>query len=385
MQLTKNEHKIHLPFHVSKRLNISKKKLWLIRVIGYLVAFLLAGVLTTIIKPGSFGAFFQNMFLGIIDPSDPDIFTGFLESSAIFLLLALALLPCFKMKYWNIGAEGCATVGCLITALITSYCPSDMPSALVLILAVLASMVGAAIWSLIPGIFKALFNTNETLFTLMMNYVAILFTGWVVTSSNRTASGTWGMITQHQLSSVGGVKYIISIIIVVLVTILMWFYLKKTKHGYEVEVVGGSPDTAKYIGINRKKVIIRTCILSGVLCGLAGFLIVAGRKHTLTSNILGGQGFTAVLIAWLGHFEVLEVVLYSCLCGFFNRGAFNAASFVGIDQNIFSGIITGLFFLVVIAVEFFTTYKIMKNPKENKPSEVPPTPPVDEAKAKEEC
>jgi len=373
MQLAKEKRKFQLPFHVVRRLDVNPKRNWILRIIGFIVAFFLAGVLTTILKPGTFGSFFVEMFKGVFDAGDPDIFTGFLEKSAILLLLALALIPAFKMKYWNIGAEGCATIGCLITAVVTSYMPSSMPDFLVLIIAVVASMLGAVIWSLIPAIFKAIFNTNETLFTLMMNYVAIFLTTWIVTNSNRTASGTWGT-TNVYLPDIAGIKYIIPIVIVIIVTVLMWFYLKKTKHGYEISVVGGSPDTARYVGINKKVIIIRTLILSGALCGLAGFLMVAGNQHTLRGDMVGGQGFTGVLIAWLGHFDPLEVIIYSCLCGFFSKGAFNAASYVGMDQNIFSGIVTGLFFLIVIAFEFFANYKVLKREKENVKNKEPDKP-----------
>lgn len=365
MQLHAEKKKFQLPIHIAKRLDISKKTSWIIRIVGFLAAFLLVGVFTTILKPGTFVDFYKNMFLGVFDPSDPDMIMGFLETVSIFLLLALALLPAFKMKYWNIGAEGAATMGCLITALITSYCPESMNSFLVIILAIAASMLAGMIWSFIPAFFKAKFNTNETLFTLMLNYVAIFLTQWVIDYINRGSSGKWGIITNHQLPDVFGLKYVITIIIVIVVTVLMWIYIKKTKHGYEISVVGGSPDTARYIGINKGKVIMRTLILSGALCGLAGFLIVAGRQHTLTSTMLNSRGFTAVLIAWLGHFEPAQVILFSVLIGFFDRGAFNAASFIGIDSNIFAGIVTGLFFLVVVASEFFTSYKILKRKKDD--------------------
>lgn len=360
MQITREKPKLEFPFHVAKRMDTSKKTIWVIRSFGFIIALLLSAVFTTILKPGSFGTFFANIFAGIFDPSDPEMLTSFLEYAAILLLLALALLPSFKMKFWNIGAEGQAMIACLMTALITTYMPSDMNSALVLLLALAASLLASIIWAVLPAIFKAFFNTNETLFTLMMNYIAIGLCSLTVAACFRTSSGTWGSIYTHQLPDLFGIKYILTIIIVIVVAVLMYFYLRKTKHGYEISVVGESHNTAKYVGINVKKVIIRTLVLSGALCGLAGFLIVAGNKHTLNNNLLAGRGFTAVLIAWLGHFDSIEIIVYSLLVAFFSRGAFNAASHIGIDTTYFSGIITGVFFLIVIATEFITNYRVLR-------------------------
>ena len=147
--------------------------------------------------------------------------------------------------------------------------------------------------------------------------------------------------------------------IVVIVSIIMIIYLKKTKHGYELSVVGASVNTAKYVGINVRKVIIRTMILSGAICGLVGFLLVSGHHHTLSANLAGGRGFTGVLIAWLGKFEPGAMILYAVLVAIFQRGSTKAASYVGINKSEFSAIVTGIFFLIVIATEFFANYKIL--------------------------
>ena len=380
MKLAKLTHKKPHKFHIIKRLNVDKKKMWLVRIASFVVAFLLAGVITSIIKPGSFMPFTVNMFLGVFDPNDMGMLFNFLGEAAILLLITISLLPAFKMKYWNIGAEGTCTIGCLVTALITSYCPSSMNSALVIIIAIIGAVAAGMLWSFIPAIFKAKFNTNETLFTLMMNYVAILLTTWVVTSLNRGGSGTWGLIRNHQLPEIDGVPCLFIIIFAVIITVLMILYIKKTKHGYEIEVIGGSDNTAKYIGINKSKVIVRSLLLSGALCGFVGFLIVAGKEHTLNPNVLNSRGFTGVLIAWLGHFSPVECILYSFLSAFFSKGAFNAASFCGMDSNIFSGLISGIFFLIVVVTEFFVSYKIARIEDNSDTSNVDPAPPIEEIK-----
>ena len=139
----------------------------------------------------------------------------------------------------------------------------------------------------------------------------------------------------------------------------MIIYLKFTKHGYELSVVGESINTARYVGINVKKVIIRTMILSGAICGLVGFLLFNGYHHTVNSSIAGGRGFTGVLIAWLGGFKPGQMILYAFLVAFFQRGSSNAASAVGISKANFSSIIVGIFFLIIIATEFFVNYRVL--------------------------
>jgi len=363
MQIVREKQKHQFPFHVVRRMDVSKTKGWIIRIASVLGAFLIVSLFAMIIKPqsGSFVNFITKMWGGVFDPKDPEIFTQFLGTASILLLISLALLPAFKMKFWNIGAEGQLTIGCIISALITTYMPRSVNSGLVLILALLASIVGGIIWALLPAIFKAIFNTNEVLFTLMMNYIAIGIASIVIYTCNPGGNNTWGIIKNHQLPDLFGVPYLLIIIIAVVAAVLIWLYLSRTKHGYEISVVGESRNTARYVGINVKKVIIRTMILSGAICGFTGFLILTGSEHTLKSTIIGGQGFTGVMITWLGHFDVAQIAFFSVVSAFLSCGAFNASSYFGTQPvNIFAGIIIGLFFLIVIASEFFVNYKILR-------------------------
>ena len=158
---------------------------------------------------------------------------------------------------------------------------------------------------------------------------------------------------------------VINIIIVAVMTVLMFLYFRFSKHGYELSVVGESENTAKYVGINVKKVIIRTMVLSGVLCGLAGLLLVGGTSFTLASDTVDGRGFTAILVAWLGKFSPPAMAFTSLLYVFIDQGAKNVATGVGIGDA-FSEIITGIFFFLVIGCEFFINYKIKFRPRKKK-------------------
>ena len=227
---------------------------------------------------------------------------------------------------------------------------------------ILASIAAGAVWGLIPAIFKAKWNTNETLFTLMMNYVATqLVAYFVILWEVPKGAGKIGIINQSSelgwLPQLFGSKYLLSIVVVAIVTVLMYLYLNYTKHGYEIAVVGESERTARYVGIKVEKVIIRTMALSGAVCGLAGLLLVGGINHTVTTSIVGGRGFTAVMVSWLAKFDPIIMIFTSLLLVFLERGASEISTDFGLNQS-FSDIITGIILFFIIGCEFFINYKI---------------------------
>ena len=175
--MMKQESKKHfkLPFHIVKRADMSRRQYWIIKVASFLTAFLLAGVLCNILSPGSFFDFFIRMFYGVFnfsakDPLKDTTTLEFLETAGLLILVAFALAPSFKMKFWNIGAEGQISIACLVTAGITKFYANGKNDALIILVCLIAAIAAGIIWAVIPAVFKAFFNTNETLFTLMMNH-----------------------------------------------------------------------------------------------------------------------------------------------------------------------------------------------------------------------
>ena len=225
-----------------------------------------------------------------------------------------------------------------------------------------ASMIAGAIWAVIPAVFKAKFDTNETLFTLMMNYVGIQLVSYFVTVWEvPKGSGKIGIINQSShagwLPTIGEYDYLLNIIVVALLTVFMYIYLKYSKHGYELSVVGESENTARYIGINVKKVIIRTMLLSGAVCGIAGLLLVGGTNHTITTTTADNRGFTAIMVSWLAKFNPLYMILTSFLIVFLQKGANEISTVFRLNQS-FSDIITGIILFFIIGSEFFINYQI---------------------------
>lgn len=285
-----------------------------------------------------------------------------IRDTLALLLVAIGLVPAFKMRFWNIGAEGQILMGGLASAALMIYCP-NLPNGILLPLIMISSCISGLLWGIIPAYFKAKYNTNETLFTLMMNYIAMqLITFCIVFWENPSGSNSVGIINPINnagwFPTIFNQRYTLNLIIVLVVTITITWYLRYSKHGYELSVVGESWDTARYAGINVKKVIIRTMALSGAICGLAGCLVVSGASHTISTSLAGGRGFTAIIVTWMSNFNTIAMIVISFFLCFMENGAIQIASQFGLNENV-SDIITGILIFFMIGSSFFINYKII--------------------------
>lgn len=365
-RLNKN---VHEPlFHIVKRDGVIWWKAWLIRIAAVALALVFSAAVTIILTKENPVEVYATMFRGAFGTTRR--VWGLLQSLAMLLCVALAVTPAFKMRFWNIGAEGQVLVGGLASAACMILLGNKLPSSLLLIVIIAASVAAGAVWALIPAIFKAYWNTNETLFTLMMNYIAIqLVSYFSYVWSVPKGSGQIGIINPSTgagwLPVIGGHNYLLNIIVVLTLTVLMYIYLKYSKHGYEITVVGESENTARYIGIDVKKVIIRTVLVSGMICGIAGLLLVSGTDHTISRETAGGRGFTAIMVSWLAKFNPLYMILTAFLIVFLQKGAGEISTVFGLN-NSFSEIITGIIIFFIIGCEFFINYSVKFRHKQQK-------------------
>ncbi len=355
------EKHMHEPrFHIAKRSGLVWWKSWLIRVAAVALALVASAVVTVLLTGENPLRVYATMIDGAVGTQRR--IWGLLQNVAMLLCVSLAVTPAFKMRFWNIGAEGQVLIGGMATAACMILLGSKLPTWLLMPVIILASMAAGALWAVIPAFFKAHWDTNETLFTLMMNYIAIqLVSFFTLKWSVPKGSGQIGVINQEThagwLPALGGQDYLMNILIVAALTVGMYIYLKYSKHGYEIAVVGESENTARYIGINVKKVIIRTMVISGALCGIAGLLLVSGTDHTITRNTAAGRGFTAIMVSWLAKFNPLYMVLTSLLIVFLQKGAIEISTIYGLNAS-FSEIITGIIIFFIIGSEFFINYQI---------------------------
>ena len=346
--------------HIVKRGNLPWYAAWGIRLLAIVLALVACALVTTVTTGENPIQVYAAMIDGAFGTARKTWIT--FQNMSVLLCISLAVTPAFRMRFWNIGAEGQTLAGCLATAACMILLADKLPNWLLICTMVLSAIAAGAVWGLIPAIFKAKWNTNETLFTLMMNYVATqLVAYFVILWEVPKGAGKIGIINQSSelgwLPQLFSSKYLLSIVVVAIVTILMYLYLNYSKQGYEIAVVGESERTAHYVGIRVEKVIIRTMAISGAVCGLAGLLLVGGINHTVTTTIVSGRGFTAVMVSWLAKFDPIIMIFTSLLLVFLERGAGEISTDFGLNQS-FSDIITGIILFFIIGCEFFINYKI---------------------------
>lgn len=356
-------------FHIVKRDELTAKQAMMIRIAAIIIGLIVCAIITTILTGDNPIKVYQTIIKGAFGTKRKAWIT--FQNMSILLIISLALTPAFKMQFWNIGGEGQVLIGGLASAACMICLAGKVPNALVIVFMVLSSIFAGAVWGFVPAIFKAKWNTNETLSTLMMNYIATqLVAFFTIVWEVPKGSGKIGIINQD--SNIGwlpqlGNKYILTILVAAVITAGMFIYLNYSKHGYEISVVGESERTARYVGMKVKKVIVRTMVLSGAICGVAGLLLVGGINHTVTTTISGGQGFTAVMVSWLAKFNPITMIFTSFLIVFLDRGASEISTNFGLNQS-FSDILTGIILFFIIGCEFFISYKVnfRKSAKEEK-------------------
>ena len=274
-------------FHIVKRDTLPWYQAWGIRAVAIVLALLLCALITTLCTHLNPIKVFGTMFGGAFGSPRKIWILG--QNLAILLCISLAVTPAFKMRFWNIGAEGQVLAGGLAAAACMICLGDKLPNGLLIVLIVIAGILAGAVWAVIPAIFKAKWNTNETLFTLMMNYVATqLVAYFIIVWESPKGSGKVGIINQSTeagwLPQIGGYKYLLTILVVAVLTVLVYVYLNYSKHGYEISVVGESERTARYVGIKVGKVIVRTMLLSCLLGSLLMGLLYCFLTVTLRAN-----------------------------------------------------------------------------------------------------
>ena len=253
--------------------------------------------------------------------------------------------------------------------------PLSLKNLIVFPTMLIAGVGAGALWGFLPAFFKSRWNTNETLFTLMMNYVAIQIVKFMLNYENFPDRFRWTKQTSvgyinKGLNSVGigrfsqiankpSTEKVIPIIIILCLTVVLFLYLRYSKHGYEISVVGESERTASYAGIKVNHVIIRTMILSGAICGLVGFLIVGAEWTIDINSTVDGRGYTAVMISWMSQFNPIGMFFSSLLLVFMQFGAkgVKMQDGVSLDKN-FANMLMAVILFFIIGCEFFINYKL---------------------------
>jgi ABC-type uncharacterized transport system permease subunit len=358
-------HETHEPFvRMAKRAAMPRGRAWAIRLAAILCALLLGGVIILALGHNP-ATVYRDMVAGSVMTKTARIAT--MKILIPLLGAALAITPAFKMRFWNIGAEGQITSGAICATYFALFWAGQMPRPLLLLTMCLAACVGGGITGLIPGFFKAKWGTNETLFTLMLNYIALGVVKYLRTGPWRKPSSSgYPQIAMFdmdaRLPNVFGVN--IGWIIVLVLAVLLYVYMKYTKHGYEITVVGESERTARYAGMNVARITVRTMFLSGAIAGLVGFLIVSGASYTLTDTTSGGYGFTAITVAWLAMLNPFAMILIAAFLAILTKGSNTIQTNFGIPAYV-SDVLIGLLLFFMLSCEFFIQYRLIFRNKKN--------------------
>jgi general nucleoside transport system permease protein len=339
-----------------KRDEISRTNSIKVRVIAILLALIAAGIFLAIMGFNPI-----NVFLGMLKGSFGSAYRirQTIVKAVPLIITAVGISVAFKMQFWNIGGEGQILMGAFGAALIALNL-SYLPKPLLLILMAASAVFFGALWAVVSGVLNVYFNTNETIVTLMLNYIALKFITLLQYDLWRDKKAmNFPKVANFSENAILPKLFKLHVgwIIAILVVIIFYIIMKHSKLGYEITVLGESKNTAKYAGININQTVLKAVFISGALCGLAGFVQASAVSQTLSVEVAGGAGYTAIIISWLSNLNSVIILPVSLLfAGLVEGGSYIQTAF-GIP-NAAASVIQALILLFVLGSELFVRYKL---------------------------
>jgi general nucleoside transport system permease protein len=350
--------------HIEKRVEDMPR--WLPAATSFgsvIIAFIIAGIILKLI--GGQPLIVMRFFFDATFGSWP-VFSDTLVKATPLIMVGLACTVAFKMKLWNIGAEGQFYIGAFAASLVVlvPLVTPETPRFIVLTMMVIMGMLGGAIWGFFPGYLKARYQVNEIITTLMLNYVAILwnnfwiFDRWSDAGFQMTPvfekNGWLPRLADYarEIKAFAGITLHLGIVLGLIAAVVIWWIMERSRWGYEIKLIGDNPDAARYAGINITRNVVFVMMLSGGLAGLAGMAEVSGVVHRLQERISPGYGFTGIIVAWLAKLNPFAVILVSIL--------FGALIVAGreIQPSGLSNLLQGIVLFMVISSDVLLRYKI---------------------------
>jgi simple sugar transport system permease protein len=340
-----------------RRDDLSPRRAWAYRGIAFVLALLTGGLLVTVLGHNPV-LVYRDMVVG--SWGSPTVIKETVKLAIPLLITAIGLSVAFRMRFWNIGGEGQIIVGALAAGFVGFFMADVFPQPILVVVMMLAGMAAGGVYGLIPAVFKARWNTNETLFTLMLNYIALALVKYLMNGPWKAPGSTFPKMpmipADVRLAQVLGVHW--GWILALVIVVVAWFYFKRTKQGYEIAIVGESENTARYAGVNVGRVIRRTMFISGALCGLVGMLQFAGTDYTITESIAGGVGFTAITVAWLAKMNPYGMLVVAVFVAMLERGSNTIQTIYKIPASA-SDLLIGIILFFMLGCEFFITYRLV--------------------------
>ena len=346
---------------IEKRTSLPPLKKAFYTLIAILCAIVASGLMVALLGQDPF-----NMFAKLIEGSLGTEYRLIqtINKTIPLIILSLGISVAFKMKFWNIGAEGQFYMGGFGATLVAFKCP-NLPLPALLPMMALCAMLCGAIWSFIPAMLKSRFGASESLTTLMMNYIAIEWITYLQTGPWRDpAGGGMPRIAQFQdnavLPKVFGIH--IGWIIALVLVGLMYLLMNRSKLGYEIAVLGESEMTARYAGMNIRRIMLYAVLLSGGLCGLTGMIQASAIEHSISNQFSGGLGFTAIMTSWLAKLNPAAIVFVSFLFAMLLQGGSYIQVALQVSSTVAS-MIQGVVLFFILGSDFFMQHSVVFNRK----------------------
>lgn len=362
--------------HLVRKTNVALWRRITCYLIGVIVALGIGAIFLSCLGINCFD-YYKDMFtIGMID----NVYAyksieGLIKLFVPLLITSLALALAFKMRFWNIGGEGQFITGALMSAIVAYNCP-NLPPVLSLLLMFVASFITSGLIGLGVSFLKIKFNTNETLVTLMLNYILLYVityfgetkAGWnffLRDDSERPVFDTFPDNAHMPLIKIGDFSLNVSLIFALLLAVMIYILLKYTKRGYEISVVGDSADTARYAGMNVGRIVMRTMFFSAALIGLAGSF-AASTSATISVSITNSVGWTGVIVAWLAKLNTPAIIVISLLIAVLQYGCQAASSVYPAIDSHFADILQALVLFAILTADFAANFKIVKTQEASK-------------------
>ncbi|MBN1262234.1 MAG: ABC transporter permease [Anaerolineae bacterium] len=342
-----------------KRQSISRRAMVLVPVVSFLVSLLLGAILLLISGANPFETY-AAMARGTFGSTYN--FSETLVKAIPLMLTGLGVSIAFRMRFWNIGAEGQLTLGGVAAAWVALYWAGRVPAFLLLPLAILAGMVAGALWAGVPAFLKAYLGVDETLTTLMLNYVAILFAAHLYYGPWRDPQG-YGFPGTAQfdpsvwLPRLVGTRAHLGLIFAIVLALALWFVLNRTRWGFELKIIGENQVAARYLGIGIARNIVLALLLSGALSGLAGACEVTGISRRLQQGLSIGYGYTAIIVAWMAQLNPIAVLFVAILMGALLVGGDQVQMTMGLPASM-GLVLQGMILFPMLAGSLFTEYRL---------------------------
>lgn len=352
------------PLIFEKRAVASPVSNWAVPIIAILMALLTGALFLWIVGHDpvkAYTAMFKGGFGSVYGLSETIV------KSIPLMLCALGVSLAFRMQLWNIGAEGQLYMGAFGATFIALSFPG-YPAYILIPAMMTVAMVCGGLWSILAAVPRAYLGVNEIITTLMLNYVAILWVDYLVYGPWKDPDGfnfplTAIFTSGATLPTFGGTRIHLGLIFALVLAVLIYYGMKRTRWGYEVRVIGESATAARYAGMSIPKNIILVMLLSGAICGLAGMAEVSGLMHRLQHGFSPGYGYTAIIIAWLARLHPASIILVSIVFGGLQVGGFSL-QISGIPAAMVA-MLQGLILFFVLGGEILTRYRIKFNAKFN--------------------